>query len=96
MLRDLMRLARHRSAALFLAFAALVGVLDGFLIYYLLWFLEDLAGAAAQPQLKLIEGLVVAAQTLGGEVLFFPLSGNSFVHFLTESSLISRYDARTF
>ncbi|KAF4521538.1 hypothetical protein B566_EDAN009506 [Ephemera danica] len=65
--------------ALFLVFAALIGVLDGFLIYYLLWYLEDLAGMgnaeSYSVNIKLLEGLVVAAQTLGGEVLFFPISG---------------------
>jgi hypothetical protein len=74
MLKDLIKLVKQRSSALFLCFAALLGVLDGFLIYYLLWYLEDLAGVDP-GSMKLIEGLVVAAQTLGGEVLFFPLSG---------------------
>lgn len=30
-------------------------------------------------EIKLIEGLIVAAQTLGGEIIFFSLSGKLFL-----------------
>lgn len=39
-------------------------------------YLEDLAVATGHMnEIKLIEGLIVAAETLGGEVIFFSLSG---------------------
>lgn len=39
-------------------------------------YLEDLAAATGYAHnIKLLEGLTVAAETLGGEVLFFSLSG---------------------
>lgn len=39
-------------------------------------YLEDLAIATGHMgQIKLIEGLIVASETLGGEVIFFSLSG---------------------
>lgn len=42
-------------------------------------YLEDLATVTGHMgQIKLIEGLIVAAETLGGEVIFFSLSGNEF------------------
>lgn len=31
-------------------------------------------------EIKLIEGLIVAAQTLGGEVIFFSLSGTILIY----------------
>lgn len=31
-------------------------------------------------EIKLIEGLIVAAETLGGEVIFFSLSGILFIY----------------
>lgn len=41
-------------------------------------YLEDLGTMTGHmTQIKLIEGLVVAAETLGGEVVFFSLSGKS-------------------
>jgi MFS family permease len=37
--------------------------------------LQELATATNTPNVKLIEGLVVAAETLGGEVIFFSIAG---------------------
>lgn len=39
-------------------------------------------------EIKLIEGIIVAAETLGGEIIFFSLSGNiknisSIIEFVT-------------
>lgn len=39
-------------------------------------YLEDLSLATNTENIKLLEGLIVAAETLGGEVIFFMLSGN--------------------
>lgn len=41
----------------------------------LLRYLEDLAEATGTKNIKLLEGLIVAAETLGGEVIFFSISG---------------------
>lgn len=43
-------------------------------------------------EIKLIEGLIVAAETLGGEIIFFSLSGellSQFVTFRTFAELTS-------
>lgn len=43
-------------------------------------YLEDLAMMTGHMgEIKLIEGLIVAAQTLGGEIIFFSLSGEFFL-----------------
>lgn len=48
-----------------------------FNIIYSIRYLEDLAMATGHMrEIKLIEGLTVAAETLGGEIIFFSLSGN--------------------
>ncbi|KAG8226881.1 hypothetical protein J437_LFUL005640 [Ladona fulva] len=74
-LRDVGKLVCHRKVAVFLVFAAICGILDGFIIYYLFWYLEILAVASNQTSsVKLLEGLVVAAQSLIGETIFFYLS----------------------
>ncbi|XP_051168745.1 major facilitator superfamily domain-containing protein 6-A isoform X2 [Leptopilina boulardi] len=74
--RDVFQLIKMKPIAIFLCFATIAGILDSFLIYFLFWYLEDLAAASNQIQhIKLIEGLIVAAETLGAEVIFFTLSG---------------------
>lgn len=46
------------------------------MIEYLIRYLEDLALASGMMQhVKLLQGLAVAAETLVGEIIFFPLSG---------------------
>lgn len=43
-------------------------------------YLEDLAMATGyMGEIKLIEGLIVAAETLGGEIIFFSLSGKKIL-----------------
>ena len=43
---------------------------------YAFRYLEDLALATGtMAKIKFLEGLTIAAETLGGEVVFFPLSG---------------------
>ncbi|XP_046599209.1 major facilitator superfamily domain-containing protein 6 isoform X1 [Neodiprion lecontei] len=75
-LNDVWKLLRHKPIAIFLCFATLAGILDSFVIYFLFWYVEDLAETTGDMgQIKLIEGLIVAAETLGGEVIFFSLSG---------------------
>lgn len=55
----------------------IVGILDSFIIYFLFWYVEDLACVTNHMErIKLIEGLIVAAETLGGEVIFFSFSGS--------------------
>ncbi|KAG7200607.1 hypothetical protein KM043_001165 [Ampulex compressa] len=75
-LKDVFQLLKLKPIFIFLCFATLAGILDSFLIYFLFWYLEDLAMATGyMGEIKLIEGLTVAAETLGGEVIFFSLSG---------------------
>ncbi|XP_011871570.1 PREDICTED: major facilitator superfamily domain-containing protein 6 [Vollenhovia emeryi] len=75
-LKDVCMLLKLKPIVIFLCFATLAGILDSFMIYFLFWYLEDLAMATGyMGEIKLIEGLIVAAQTLGGEIIFFSLSG---------------------
>ncbi|XP_058803719.1 major facilitator superfamily domain-containing protein 6 [Phymastichus coffea] len=75
-LKDVYKLIKIKPIAIFLCFATLAGILDSFIIYFLFWYLEDLALATGHMHdIKLIEGLTVFAETLGGEVIFFTLSG---------------------
>lgn len=36
-LKDLLKVIRHKSIIIFVVFATLVGVLDGFIIYFMFW-----------------------------------------------------------
>ncbi|XP_047365966.1 major facilitator superfamily domain-containing protein 6 isoform X1 [Vespa velutina] len=74
-MKDVYNLLKSKPIFIFLCFATLAGILDSFMIYFLFWYLEDLSKATGYMyKIKLIEGLIVAAQTLGGEVIFFSLS----------------------
>lgn len=69
-------LLKSRSIIIFLVFATIAGILDSFIIYYMFWFLEEVAQETNyHDSIKLIEGFVVAAECLGGEILFFIISG---------------------
>lgn len=71
----IMTLLKCRSIVIFLIFATIAGIFDSFIIYYLFWFLEEVAQETNYwESIKLIEGCVVAAECLGGEILFFLLS----------------------
>ncbi|KAI4477376.1 hypothetical protein M0804_012762 [Polistes exclamans] len=75
-MKDVYSLLKLKPIFIFLCFATLSGIFDSFLIYFLFWYLEDLSKATGHmDKIKLIEGLIVAAETLGGEVIFFSLSG---------------------
>ncbi|XP_039282566.1 major facilitator superfamily domain-containing protein 6-like [Nilaparvata lugens] len=74
--KDMVELSKHPHIAVFLAFTVLVGICDSFIIYYLFWFLEDLAIEHNYTEnIKLLEGITIAAETLGAEVIFFIFSG---------------------
>jgi len=48
-------------------------------MFFFTRYLEDLAMTTGyMGQIKLIEGLIVAAETLGGEIIFFSLSGKKY------------------
>lgn len=69
-------LLMQKQILLFLVFVTLVGVFDSFIIYYMFWYLEEVAMQTGHiTSIKLIEGCVVAAECLGGEILFFLISG---------------------
>ncbi|XP_053977015.1 major facilitator superfamily domain-containing protein 6 [Hylaeus volcanicus] len=75
-LKDVSQLLKLKHIIIFLCFATIAGILDSFIIYFLFWYLEDLAMTTGHMnEIKLIEGLIVAAETLGGEIIFFSLSG---------------------
>lgn len=88
-LSKVMDLLSQKSIAIFLVFATLAGILDSFIIYYMFWHLEEVAERTGYMEsIKLIEGCVVAAECLGGEILFFLVSGKilkriGYVHCLS-------------
>ncbi|XP_014361049.2 uncharacterized protein LOC106712891 isoform X1 [Papilio machaon] len=72
-LRDVLKIPR---VLIFIVFAVVAGTFDSFIIYYMFWFLEELAEqTGCKARIKLIEGVVVAAQSFIGELLFFFFSG---------------------
>lgn len=73
---EVWKLVKQLHIAIFIIFAIMAGVMDSFLIYYLFWYMEELAeNTGFTRHIKLLEGLTVAAQSFGGEVLFFLISG---------------------
>lgn len=84
-----MDLLRKKEIVIFLCFATLAGILDSFIIYYLFWYIEEMAVKTGyEESIKLIEACVVAAECLGGEILFFLFSGKilkllGYVHCLS-------------
>lgn len=73
--KDLKKLFNTRHTIIFIVFATMAGIVDSFIIYFLFWYLEDLAVMTNTTNIKLLEGLTVAAETLGAEIIFFYLSG---------------------
>lgn len=79
----------QKEILVFLVFATLAGILDSFIIYYMFWYLEEVAERTGyMDSIKLIEGCVVAAECLGGEIIFFLISGKilkriGYVHCLS-------------
>ncbi|KAJ0169816.1 hypothetical protein K1T71_014422 [Dendrolimus kikuchii] len=72
-LRQVLRIPR---VVVFIIFAVIAGTFDSFIIYYMFWFLEELAEKTDyMAKIKLIEGVVIATQSLLGELLFFFYSG---------------------
>lgn len=72
----MLKLLRQKEIAVFLVFATIAGIIDSFIIYYMFWHLEEVAATGPHlPSIKLIEGVVVAAECLGGEILFFSIAG---------------------
>ncbi|KAJ8938551.1 hypothetical protein NQ314_011440 [Rhamnusium bicolor] len=69
--KDIKELLNNKHVITFITFAVFAGIVDSFIIYYLFWYLEDLAEVTGTKNIKLLEGLIVAAETLGGEVIFF-------------------------
>uniref|UniRef100_A0A1I8NSP7 Major facilitator superfamily (MFS) profile domain-containing protein n=1 Tax=Stomoxys calcitrans TaxID=35570 RepID=A0A1I8NSP7_STOCA len=74
--RDVWECISQPSVATFLVFATIAGIIDSFIIFYMFWHVEDVAKETGfTDQIKLIEGCVVAAECLAGEVPFFFYSG---------------------
>lgn len=87
--KDVKNLVKNRDIAIFLVFATIVGMLDSFIFYFNFWNLEEVAEKTEMKKhIKLIEGVVVAAQTVFGEVIFFMISGKiirklGYIHTMT-------------
>lgn len=74
--KDVWDLVKHPAIGIFLIFATIAGMMDAFINYFMFWHLEKVAEQTGyMSQIKLIEGCVVAAECLGGEVPFFFYSG---------------------
>ncbi|XP_017838638.1 major facilitator superfamily domain-containing protein 6 [Drosophila busckii] len=74
--QDVWQLVRQPPIVTFLCFATIAGIIDSFIIYFMFWHVEQVAEQTGyMDQIKLIEGLVVAAECLAGEVPFFFYSG---------------------
>lgn len=74
--KDVWDLIKQPAISTFLVFATIAGIIDSFIIYFMFWHLEDVATETGfMHQIKLIEGCVVAAECLAGEVPFFFYSG---------------------
>ncbi|XP_045530465.1 uncharacterized protein LOC123718117 [Pieris brassicae] len=74
--KALKKILKIPKVAVFIIFAVVAGFFDSFIIYYMFWFLEELAEVTgSKSNIKLIEGTIVAGQSFIGEVLFFFFSG---------------------
>ncbi|XP_037951798.1 major facilitator superfamily domain-containing protein 6-A-like [Teleopsis dalmanni] len=74
--KDVLKLISLKPIAIFLIFATMAGIIDSFIIYFMFWHMEEVAAETGfMSQIKLIEGCVVAAECLAGEVPFFFYSG---------------------
>ncbi|XP_075165042.1 major facilitator superfamily domain-containing protein 6 [Haematobia irritans] len=74
--KDVWECISQPSVATFLVFATIAGIIDSFIIFYMFWHVEQVAEETGfTDQIKLIEGCVVAAECLAGEVPFFFYSG---------------------
>ncbi|XP_025990967.2 major facilitator superfamily domain-containing protein 6-A [Solenopsis invicta] len=75
-LKDVFALLKLKSIIIFLCISTFTGFLNSVMRNFLFWYLEDLALETSYiNKIKSIEGLIIAAQNLGGEVTFFFLSG---------------------
>nr|CAH7741196.1 unnamed protein product [Callosobruchus chinensis] len=79
--KEIKHLMNNRHVAIFITFAVFAGIVDSFIIYYLFWYVEDFASQTGTTNVKLLEGLILAAETLGGEVIFFSLAGKILKRF---------------
>ncbi|XP_071581776.1 major facilitator superfamily domain-containing protein 6-like [Temnothorax nylanderi] len=68
---DVYALLKYKSFVIFSCFAIIVGALDSYMIYFLLWYEEDLAMKTGyMSKIKLIEGLTIATETFGCGIMF--------------------------
>ncbi|XP_011871576.1 PREDICTED: major facilitator superfamily domain-containing protein 6-like [Vollenhovia emeryi] len=81
-LKDVFTLLKSKSIIVFLCFVTFVGTLNSILRNFVFWYLEDLAiKTGYMGNIKLIEGLIIAVRTFGGEILFFFISGKMLQKF---------------
>ncbi|KAL3267433.1 hypothetical protein HHI36_011560 [Cryptolaemus montrouzieri] len=74
--KDLRNLMQYKAVCIFLIFTIIAGTADGFLTYFLLWYVEDISELTGTKNIKLLEGLIIAAENLGGDILFFYIGDN--------------------
>ncbi|KYM81653.1 Major facilitator superfamily domain-containing protein 6, partial [Atta colombica] len=75
-MKDVFILLKSKTIVIFLCFSGFFGVFNIIMRNFLLWYVEDLSIATDyMDRMKLIEGLILAAQAFSGEVIFFFLSG---------------------
>ncbi|KAL6262571.1 hypothetical protein P5V15_005363 [Pogonomyrmex californicus] len=81
-LKDVCAVLKLISIIIFLCFAILSGILESFTIFFLFWYVEDLAMVTGyMSEVKLIEGLIVAAAFLGSKIIFFFMAGKILTKF---------------
>ncbi|XP_070518126.1 major facilitator superfamily domain-containing protein 6-A-like [Cardiocondyla obscurior] len=74
--KDVFTLIKSKSVVIFLCFVTIFGILNGIIRNFLFWYVEDLAVETGYiSNIKLIEGLIIAIQTFGGEIVFLFFSG---------------------
>ncbi|KAK5650024.1 hypothetical protein RI129_001053 [Pyrocoelia pectoralis] len=74
-LKNLKGLLNSYQTIIFIFYATMAGIVDSFVIYFLFWYIEDFALMTNTSNIKLLEGLIVASQTMGAEIIFFYISG---------------------
>ncbi|XP_044749290.1 major facilitator superfamily domain-containing protein 6-like isoform X2 [Coccinella septempunctata] len=74
--KELRHLMKYKVVCIFLIFTIIAGAADGFLTYFLLWYVEDISEQYDLKNVKVLEGSIIAAESLGGEILFFFIGDN--------------------
>ncbi|XP_014255175.1 uncharacterized protein LOC106669867 [Cimex lectularius] len=75
-MKDALQVLKKPQVAVFIVFAVFIGICDSCVIFFLLWHLEVLAESTGySSSIVLLEGIVIAVETLCGEVVCFFFAG---------------------